>query len=243
MSGTLLDLVLARLRARRVRRQAAAVGGNVPVDARSGWSTLTTIGGVEVEKDDRGRVRWSSGMAIDADGSPRAYGPSGTSPLDNLGNAGSPGRWWGVVTDDAGNPLVQGASDPAPGYYVSPTAMVVPGYQKGDPRRYLDSEKVPYVAVPRELLSAAGAAMGDLCLVSYNGAQSWAVLGDVGPAGKLGEGSIALAVALGIPSSARSGGVSSGVSWLLYPGSGGGLDRARIAAGEVAGLAAERGLA
>jgi hypothetical protein len=182
---------------------AAAVGGNVPIpDNGSGWSVLLTVDGVEVEKDDRGRVRWSSGMKIDADGSPRAYGPAGTDPLDYLGNAGGPGRWYGIATDAAGNPLVQGSSDPAPGYYVSTTAMNIPGFEKGDPRRYLDAERVPYVAAPPELLSAAGAAMGDLCFVTYNGAQSWAVLGEVGPRRKIGEGSIALAVALGIPSSA-----------------------------------------
>ena len=66
------------------------------------------------------------GMAIDADGAPTAYHPNGTSGLDALGNAGRPGNWWALVTDtgtSAGTPVIQGAADPAPGFYVSTTSL------------------------------------------------------------------------------------------------------------------------
>jgi len=43
---------------------------------------------------------------------------------------------------------------------------------------------------------------------------------DQGPKGQIGEGSIALAEALGIPSNPRHGGVVSGILYLVFPGSG-----------------------
>jgi Fungal chitosanase of glycosyl hydrolase group 75 len=66
-------------------------------------------------------------LGIDADGSPHAYHPNGSPPgLDYLANAGKPGNWYGIVTDNqkaSGNPVVQGSSDPAPGFYISSTAL------------------------------------------------------------------------------------------------------------------------
>ena len=41
----------------------------------------------------------------------------------------------------------------------------------------------------------------------------------------MGEGSIALAVALGIDSNPRSGGIEHGVAYVIYPGSGNGKPR------------------
>jgi hypothetical protein len=47
-----------------------------------------------------------SGMTIDADGAPNAYNPDNTG-LDDLDNAGAPGRWDGIVADRSGNALFQ----------------------------------------------------------------------------------------------------------------------------------------
>src|SRR5258708_1149439 len=67
-----------------------------------------------------------SNLMIDADGSPFAYAPadSGLPALDYLGNAGHPGRWYGIACDKKGVPYVQTVGDPAPGYYVSTTALM-----------------------------------------------------------------------------------------------------------------------
>ena len=157
-------------------------------------------------------VRWTAGLMIDADGAYRAYHPDGVSGLDNLKNAKrKDGSWVGVVLGTDGLPVIQGPKDPAPGFYVSGTALQDKRKAKTDPLRYVDSETVPYIAVPNLLLQA-GLTLGDVALVEYRGRRQVAVVADVGPAGKLGEGSIALAKALGIPSSPRNGGVSSGVS-------------------------------
>ena len=47
----------------------------------------------------------------------------------------------------------------------------------------------------------------------------------MGPEGKIGEGSMALAESLGIPSSPRTGGVPNDVIYVVFPGSGNGRPR------------------
>jgi hypothetical protein len=166
---------------------------------------------------------WESGLEIDADGAPRAYAPwhSGLAALDDLRNAlhridddpTDPEHGWaGIRVDVLGKPVVQGPDDPAPGYYVSQTALADLTRPVADPRRYVDASAVPYIVVPRALL-LQGVMLGDLALVAYRGTgrSSPAIVADVGPPGKLGEGSPALAEALGIPSSARNGGCEKGV--------------------------------
>jgi hypothetical protein len=110
---------------------------------------LMKIGGVPVYLDPDGSVHFVGEFTIDCDGCPMAYGPDGClpEPYDYLANAGYPGNWWGIVTDEYGNPYEQKESDlreraPYPGLYVSTTAYVNPGYGKYDVRRYVDSEKV-----------------------------------------------------------------------------------------------------
>jgi Fungal chitosanase of glycosyl hydrolase group 75 len=167
-------------------------------------------------------VCWRSGMAVDADGSPSAYNPLGGGD-DALGNAGHAGNWFGVVTDNgqpSGNPIVQGAYDPKPGYYISQTALVDRTKAVTDPRRYVDSTSAPYVSIPSDALASRGGELhiGDLAMVCYGALRCAAVVADVGPKNHWGEGSIALAKALGIPPSPRNGGVPSGVTFLVFPG-------------------------
>src|SRR5688572_6747027 len=88
---------------------------------------IMTIGPAKVYKvhlDDADSVIvFKAKLSVDADGSPRAYGPA-NSGLDNTANAGSTGNWWGVVTDNGnknGTPVLQGEDDPNPGMYISTT--------------------------------------------------------------------------------------------------------------------------
>ena len=165
-------------------------------------------------------LSWVSGLQIDSDGSPRAYAPPPRRGLDFIGNAHVNPRdlssaFCGVVLDAAGRPVVQGAADPAPGYYVSPTALFDRQRAQADPRRYVNSEIVPYLAIPPEL-KTLGAKLGDLAYVAYRGLLSWAIVADIGPRKKIGEGSIALADALRIPASPRNGGVGNGVACVVF---------------------------
>lgn len=170
-----------------------------------------------------------SGLNIDADGSPHAYhpptpdAPHGCPPgLDDLRNAGSPGDWWALVLGADRQPIIQGAGDPAPGYYISTTALCDPSQPKASPRCYVDSERVPYIVLPPDILRATGMRLGDLASVvnRKNEKIVHAVFGDIGPSGQIGEGSIALAAGLGLPSSPLHGGTADrDIVMLLYPGS------------------------
>ena len=159
-----------------------------------------------------------SGMTIDADGAPNAYGPDDTG-LDDLANAGVPTHWDGIIADRHGNPLIQGESDPFPGYYISCTSLSDPHKKFTDPTRYVDAAKIPYVVLPNDLADHGGARLGDFAVVMNlrNGKSSYAIYADIGTTG---EGSIALADNLGIWSDARRGGQSDGILYLVFPGSG-----------------------
>lgn len=181
-----------------------------------------TIAAVPVYLD-RGALRWTAGLAIDADGAPDAYAPpgSGLEPRDALANAGRPGNWWGIVTDTGrpdGTPLIQTSQDPAPGFYISTTSLIDWSRPRRDPRRYVDSSRVPYLAIPPEVLRL-GIKLGDVAHVAYRNFTSPAVVADVGPRGKIGEGSIALAHALGLDPSPRHGGTAAGVECVVFCGS------------------------
>jgi Fungal chitosanase of glycosyl hydrolase group 75 len=197
---------------------------------------LTTIGGVAVRRR-RGESAFffTAGMSIDADGAPRAYHPAlpgrpgGAPPgLDDLRNAGRPGNWFGIVTDAHGRPVVQRRGDPAPGFYVSATSLVNRGgFGPENPRRYVDASSIPFFVLPAPALHAGGARLGDLGAVlnRHNGKLAFAILADIGPKVRIGEGSIALAHALGIPGGPIAGGAAGGVVYVVFAGSGNGFGR------------------
>jgi hypothetical protein len=188
---------------------------------------VTEVAGVDVYRmtDDRSIV-FQAGMEIDADGAYHAYYPRPDSDegLDNLDNAGHPGDWFGVVTDNGktnGTPVVQKSDDPAPGFFVSTTALEDSRFSRTDPRRYVDAESIPYIVLPGGL--GAGVGLGDYAVVINRRTEklSYAICGDIGPRKKIGEASIAAAKAVGVPSSPRVGGISAKVIfYLIFAGSG-----------------------
>jgi Fungal chitosanase of glycosyl hydrolase group 75 len=165
-------------------------------------------------------------MTIDADGAPNAYHPENLG-LDDLSNAGTPGRWEGLAKDADGQPYIQGPDDPFPGYYVSATALMDRTKAVSDPARYVDASKIPFVVLPGGMARQLGARPGDFAVVfnRRNGRSSFAIFGDVGPFDRIGEGSMALAENLGIRSDARNGGARRGILYLVFPGSGEGKPR------------------
>ncbi len=183
------------------------------------------------EDDAAGPIVYVSGMAVDGDGSPHAYHPQNKG-LDYLGNAHEGDRWFGVVTRNK-VPVVQGAGDPAPGYYVSPTTLVDASISDpANPRRYVDAETVPFIAFPGRLFGmdsaksdisrlGLGVNLGDYVIVydMQTGKSCGAVFADVGPAYKLGEASIRVAKELGVNSSPKNGGVDATlrIAYVVFP--------------------------
>jgi hypothetical protein len=176
---------------------------------------------------------FKAGLAIDADGAANAYHPQDKG-IDDLKNAGEPGNWWALVIDK-GKLVIQGKLDPYPGYYVSTTALCDETKKRTNPKRYVDSTEIPYVVLPEnndeEFLKIAKIQLGDLAVVynSKNGKIAYAIFADTSLffAGgveeyRFGEGSIALANALKIPSSPKEGGIADGIFYVFFPGSGNG---------------------
>ncbi|MDQ7830492.1 MAG: glycoside hydrolase family 75 protein [Desulfovibrionaceae bacterium] len=162
---------------------------------------------------------FKAGMHIDADGSFSAYHPLPGKGLDHLGNAGRPGNWWGIVTHNAkrsGKPVLQVSTDPAPGYYVSGTSLQDATKRNNDPTRYVNSEAIPFFVLPGD--SRIPATMGDFgYVVNMDTAMSsGCIFADVGPDNKIGEGSIALARAVGIPSDPKGEGTTDQMIYVVF---------------------------
>lgn len=180
---------------------------------------IATIGHVQVEQDPETlTVTWESGSDVDADGANgQAKGPFAyrfdNRGLDVLADAGWPNSGWRNVfeIDASGHPKTDGR-----GNIYSKTSYMPP----------VDAYDIPYAVVnPIVRLAAKGIILGCHAVISYRNRIIQAVVADVGPENKIGEMSIAAARALGIPDSPRTGGVDSGVSWYLYPGSPAIVDR------------------
>jgi Fungal chitosanase of glycosyl hydrolase group 75 len=170
-------------------------------------------------------------MAVDADGAYRAYHPNDRMGLDSIKHAGHPGDWWALATDTGspkGRPVLQGKNDPAPGFYVSMTSLFDASItDEHNPRRFVDAVSFPYVVLAPEGFKYAK--LGDFATVVNlrNGKVAGAIIADESaPELPMGEGSIALARALGIDSDPRSGGVEKGIAYVIYPGSGNSKPRA-----------------
>ncbi|MEX6686459.1 glycoside hydrolase family 75 protein [Danxiaibacter flavus] len=194
-------------------------GGIVPgvtLLKRIGYSNINTL------ENNNSAFFYEAGMMIDADGAYHAYHPDNKSGLDYLGNAGVPGNWWALVTNNgkpSGTPVVQKSTDPAPGFYISTTSLQDASKNATDASRYVDSESINFIVLPGGL--GLSQKLGDFAIVinPATGAYEYAVYADGGPANKIGEASIALAKALGVPFSPKNGGVASGIVYIVFPNS------------------------
>lgn len=81
----------------------------------------------------------------------------------------------------------------------------------------LDPTVIRYAVIPKSGFTLAQ--LGDFVIVEYRGKRLAAVVGDLGPVRKFGEGSWRLATDFGIPNSGNTGGVGSGVSYTFLGGS------------------------
>jgi Fungal chitosanase of glycosyl hydrolase group 75 len=170
-----------------------------------------------------GILFWSCPLNVDADGHPEAYHPGGSPPgLDYLANAGQPGNWWGVACDSKGNPYLQSDKHPAPGFYISTTALEDHTFSGNNPNRYVHSGKIPFIVLPSSPKFHPQQKLGDLamCFNTQSGQRSWAIYADVGPKNQIGEGSMALNAALGLSDSPKSGGTDTEIiAMVFWPGS------------------------
>jgi hypothetical protein len=119
-----------------------------------------------------------------------------------------------------------GSYAPFPGYYVSTTSWENAAYPAYDVRRYANAVNLTFFVLPSgSAIKSTGVTLGDVAFVysAKTGKSTFAAYGDVGPATQIGEGSVALHLALGSNPYGASGrvtnGISSGVTVLVFPGS------------------------
>ncbi len=117
--------------------------------------------------------------------------------------------------------------DGRPGRYCNertdPLFSDTTAYQQSDGRQ-LSAERLPYVVVPapshRWNHQEHDVRRGTVAAVVHGDRVRYAVVGDVGPDDIIGEASYALARDLGVRSDPRGGGAASGVTYILFKGSG-----------------------
>ena len=181
---------------------------------------LKTVGGIKVFKDGDALL-YKTGATVNGDGSPHCYHSDDDQALDYLANAGSSGDWWGIYAppDGNGEPVVQSIYHPAPGYFISTTALTNPVYPEAHPYHYIDSERYPFCVVPG--CFGEGWKLGDVgfCLNEKTGDNMYCATADVGPQNHIGEVSMLLAKCLGLKSDPKTGGCSSGIVYVVFPGS------------------------
>jgi Fungal chitosanase of glycosyl hydrolase group 75 len=173
-------------------------------------------------------IGYVSEMTIDVDGSPQAYHPQNIG-LDNLAYATSKGELSKyVIVYNEERPYIQTALDPFPGYYLSQTSLQDVSKKETDYRRYVNSEEIPFIAIP-DNLRANGLQKGDLAYVFNRKTRkgSFAIVADIGSSLHIGEGSVKLAERLGINLSYKKGvkqiigcDADSGIIYLIFPNSG-----------------------
>ncbi|MER9414030.1 hypothetical protein [Mesorhizobium sp. M0589] len=131
-----------------------------------------------------------SKLAVDADGAPMAYHPDDMGSYDYLANV-SKSDLYGIQGKD-------GAVGPEPGFYVSGTSLSNPAYATNDTRHWVDAATIPYFVLNRQDFPKFSIPLGSIATVVdlASRKRTGAILADTGHA--VGEGSIALAVKLGL---------------------------------------------
>lgn len=90
---------------------------------------------------------------------------------------------------------------------------------------YLDAATLPYVVVPgvstRWSYKSSGIAMGSVVAVIHDDKVVFGVVGDIGPTSAIGEASYAMAKSLGIDPNPKTGGIGSGVTYVVFTGTSG----------------------
>ncbi|MEV6263904.1 glycoside hydrolase family 75 protein [Streptomyces sp. NPDC051784] len=86
--------------------------------------------------------------------------------------------------------------------------------------KHLDAARLPYIVVPGPgplwKYAESGVKGGSVAAVIHDGKVRYAVVGDTGPTGIIGEASYATAKGLGIDPDPRTGGVASGVTYIVF---------------------------
>lgn len=142
-------------------------------------------------------------IEIDADGAPNAYHKNNIG-IDNIANAGYPKKKWKnvLVVDPLNKNIPYEQKDGEfKGYFLSKTSFQNPNEKETNPNRYVDSRKVPYIALPEYIYQIKGTGkLGDFVISRNisNAKETSGIFADIANRkDALGEVSIKLAEDLG----------------------------------------------
>jgi peptidoglycan hydrolase-like protein with peptidoglycan-binding domain len=163
---------------------------------------------------------FQANMAIDVDGSPRAYAPRDDKPdaLDKVANADVEGGSTTYIQGERNTKTGRSGEGPNEGYYVSATSLRFNYEEIYKTTNFLDAEKIPYIVLPKHILSAG---LGDLAYVidlrSFRATH--AIWGDCGGHLICGEASICVARNLQLERlNAQNGEDESVFVYIVFPG-------------------------
>jgi Fungal chitosanase of glycosyl hydrolase group 75 len=137
-----------------------------------------------------------SKLAVDYDGAPKAYHKDKDKGFDKLSNISESN-----LVKNADGSFYEQSSGDSKGYYVSKTSIFNRNMTDTNPNKWTDAMTLPYFVLPNFFVTQLGAKLGCWAHVinSNNNRHVDAFLCDTGPSDKIGEGSHALAQALGLP--------------------------------------------
>jgi hypothetical protein len=171
-------------------------------------STEGSVGAVELLAKVAGCTRVSKGLYR-----PDAVGTATVPVCDAKGAV----FWKADMDIDCDGQVTTACNTKTDPWFLNQTA-----FQQSDGKP-LNAEKLPYVVVPSPgtlwNYTSSDIRGGGVVAVIHGGSVQYAVVGDTGPAGIIGEASYATALALGIPADPARGGTASGVTYILFKGS------------------------
>jgi hypothetical protein len=162
---------------------------------------------------DRNGYFFRANMAIDVDGSPRAYYPGNRDPsaLDTIDDADNEGSSTTYVQGESRHGQL--GVGPHPGFYVSGTSLRLSQPWRCD--NFVDAEQIPFVVFPQDFKDVQ---LGDLAVVVNLLNYKWthAIFADTNP--HVGEASIRTARNLGRQDlNASNGDDDDNYVYLLFP--------------------------
>lgn len=166
---------------------------------------------------------YNAAMAIDVDGSPRAYSAGARTPaaLDGPGSVDAGG--FETMYVQGREKTVHGVrhlgEGPHKDFYVSRTSLLYNSRETYRTSNFPDAEFIPYVVFPKPSDKFPGLRLGDMAYVINlaNRKATHAIFADTNP--RVGEASLAVARALGRPDLSASNGEDRDVFvYILFPG-------------------------
>lgn len=166
---------------------------------------------------------FNAAMAIDVDGSPRAYSAGAKQPtaLDGPGSVDSGGFESMHIQgkEKTINGVTHRGEGPYPGFYVSRTSLLFKGSESYKTSNFVDAEQIPYVVFPDTPKKFPGVRIGDMAYVIdlKTGKSTHAIFADTNS--NVGEASLRVAQNLGRTSlSASNGDEVDRYVYIIFPG-------------------------